>query len=69
MSDMYFYEKETMPDLDQLLIDVAASSMTDKAIDYARWDNANTDKQMCVIWDNALSDADKALLDIIISGI
>lgn len=69
MSTEYAYNKVSIVDLDQLLVDIAASAMTDKGVDYLRWDEnpPQAGDGLCVFWTLPLSGADKTLLDALVS--
>ena len=63
----YEYEnKITSPNLDDIHLDVSASDMVDKSIEYCRWDEKT--QLLKVIFTNELSSGDKNKLDIIISN-
>jgi len=63
----YFYEnKINSPNLDGIHSDVASSAMTDKAIEWCRWDKAT--ENLKVVFTNSLSAEDKTLLDTVISN-
>jgi len=62
---LYEYtNKTTMPNLDQIHLDVAASEMTDKTIEWCRWDEL-TDI-LKVVFTNTLIAGDKTILDAIV---
>lgn len=62
---LYEYtNKITMPNLDQIHLDVAASAMTDKIIEWCRWDEL-TDV-LKVTFTNELIAGDKTILDGIV---
>ena len=46
-------------------LDVESSAMTDKTIEWCRWDESTT--YLCVIFTNELTSEDKAILDQIIA--
>lgn len=56
--------KVTMPNLDQIHLDVAASEMTDKTIEWCRWDEATG--ILKIVFTNTLSAPDKTILDNIV---
>lgn len=56
--------KITMPNLDQIHLDVAASEMTDKAIEWCRWDEVT--EILKVVFTNELIAGDKTILDGIV---
>lgn len=69
----------TPPDVDQIHIDVANSTMTDKLISYCTWDKDDfvsgdppsiqrIGETLCVIFYNELSASDKTELDNIVSN-
>ena len=61
---LYEYtNKTTMPNLDQIHLDVASSEMTDKTIEWCRWDELT--EILKVIFTNELIVADKTILDTI----
>lgn len=59
--------KSTSPDLKGIHTAVGAGSMTDKTIDYCRWDKGadgpSGAETLIVVFDNELSGPDKTLLD------
>ena len=62
---LYEYtDKSTAPDLDQIHLDVVASEMTDKTIEWCRWDEL-TDI-LKIIFTNELIAGDKTILDAIV---
>ena len=63
----YHYSKATEPSLDKIHADVAASDMTDKSIQWCRWDEEEADLE--VVFQNELSTGDKAILDGIVAGV
>ena len=63
---MYNYTSIQAVDIHQIHIDVAASAMTDKTIEWCRWDEDNTTLQ--VEFTNVLSGADKTKLDTIVTN-
>jgi len=69
MTVEYIYNEPVMFDLDQLLLDIAASAMTDKAVDYARWDEDSSGTELCVFWPSALSAEDEILLNAVVAAI
>jgi len=56
----------TAPNLDGITDDVAASAMTDKNLEYCRWDQA--DEHLGVFWTGSLSGGDKTILDGIVAA-
>lgn len=56
----------TEPTLKQIHIDVAASSMTDKTIEYCVWDEDSA--SLKVTFTNTLSTSDKNELDTIVAN-
>jgi len=58
--------KATMPNLDQIHLDVAASAMTDKTIEWCRWDEAT--EVLKVVFTNELIAGDKTILDAIVTN-
>jgi hypothetical protein len=67
MSVNYEYvDKATSPDLTGIHDDVAASAMTDKNIEWCRWDEDI--QKLIVVWQDSLSAEDKALLDTIVQN-
>lgn len=63
----YIYEnKVNSPNLDQIHLDVASSDMTDKTIEWCRWDEDI--QKLKIIFTNELSVEDKTLLDTIVSN-
>jgi len=58
---LYEYtNKATAPGLDQIHLDVAASEMTDKTIEWCRWDELT--EILKVVFTNTLSAPDKTIL-------
>ena len=67
MSTVYDYTgKTTNPDAVQIQTDVAASAMTDKTIEWVRWDADVS--EVCISFTNALDGTDKTTLDTIVSN-
>ena len=65
MSVTYEYpNKETTPNLSNIHVDIGTSAMTDKNIDFCRWDQDTEILQ--VVWDDALDAGDKTILDAIV---
>lgn len=63
---LYEYSnKVTMPDLDQIHLDVATSEMTDKTIEWCRWDELT--EILKIVFTNTLSAPDKTILDGIVA--
>ena len=63
---IYEYQnKELSVNLTQIHLDVESSAMTDKTIEWCRWDESTT--YLCVIFTNELTSEDKAILDQIIA--
>jgi len=61
----YIYEnKVTSPNLDQIHQDVTNSAMSDKSIEWCRWDEAT--QNLKVVFTNSLSAGDKDILDNIV---
>ena len=54
------------PDTKQIHIDVGLSEMTDKNIEYCRWDEDT--EILKVYWTDELSSGDKGLLDTIVAN-
>jgi len=62
---LYEYtDKTSMPNLDQIHLDVAASEMADKTIEWCRWDEL-TDV-LKITFTNELITGDKTILDGIV---
>ena len=62
---LYEYtDKTNMPNLDQIHLDVASSAMTDKTIEWCRWDEL-TDI-LKVVFTTTLIAGDKTILDGIV---
>jgi len=62
---LYEYtDKTSMPNLDQIHLDVAASEMTDKTIEWCRWDEAT--EILKTVFTNELIVGDKTILDGIV---
>jgi len=62
---LYEYtDKVNMPDLDQIHLDVASSVMTDKTIEWCRWDELTN--ILKVVFTNTLIAGDKTILDAIV---
>lgn len=57
--------KTTAPDLDQIHTDVAASTMTNKNIQYCSWDEGTT--LLDIFYDVEVTGSDKTKLDTIIT--
>lgn len=71
MATTYTYtNKSKEPDLKQIHLDVAASLMSDKVIEWCRWDEGNDGlkETLQVVFTNELSDADKTKLDTIVTN-
>ena len=67
MSITYEYlDKITSPNLTGIHDDVIASAITDKNIEWCRWDEDIA--TLKVVWQDALSAEDKALLDGIVQS-
>jgi len=65
MSVDYKYDNKPTPqNLDKIHAEVATSAMTDKKIEWCRWDEETAILQ--VVWTDALGAADKAILDGIV---
>lgn len=63
----YKYEnKNASPNLDGIHLDVVASAMTDKNIEYCRWDEDIA--ELKVWWADSLSGGDKTILDTIVAN-
>lgn len=61
----YTYEnKVTSPNLDQIHQEIANSAMSDKSIEWCRWDEAS--KNLKIVFTNSLSAGDKTILDDIV---
>ena len=60
------------PNSAQIHVDVAASAMTDKSIEYCLWDkeitNGRDAEDLHVIFTNSLIQADKDILDTIVTN-
>jgi len=64
---LYEYtDKTTIPNLDQIHLDVASSEMVDKIIEWCRWDEL-TDI-IKVMFTNILIAGDKTILDTIVES-
>jgi len=62
----YDYENITeSPDLDAITLAISVSAMTDKNLDYLRWDESIA--TLHVAWQDELSAGDKAILDQIVA--
>jgi len=62
---LYEYtDKTSMPNLDQIHLDVASSEMTDKTIEWCRWDELTS--LLKVVFTNELIAGDKTILDGIV---
>jgi hypothetical protein len=69
LTEMVDYEYTNIadwPNLDGITSDVAASAMTDKSLEYCRWDE--DDEILQVIFTNDLSAGDKSILDTIVAN-
>lgn len=53
------------PDLDAIEIDIAASAMTNKTVDFMRWDQDG--ETLKIAFEVALSAGDKDILDAIVA--
>lgn len=63
----YLYNnKSTSPNLDQIHIDINDSSMTDKSIEWCRWDE--NIQILKIVFTNELSANDKNILDSIVDN-
>ena len=64
---IYIYENETTsPDLEQIKIDVLASDMTDKILEYSTWEKDS--EELKIIFTNTLDAGDKIILDEIVDS-
>jgi len=66
MVEYQYTDKTISPNLDQIHLDIAASTMTDKSVNYCRWDE--NDALLRIFFDNALSEDDKTALDTIVTN-
>jgi hypothetical protein len=55
----------TAPNLNQVHVDIAGSAMTDKNIEYCRWDETEAHVHVCM--QSELSGGDKTILDGIVA--
>jgi hypothetical protein len=63
---IYEYQnKDTSVNLTQIHLDVASSALTDKTIEWCRWDEST--KCLRIIFTNELTSEDKAILDQIVT--
>lgn len=69
MSTTYEYAVAYSPDLSSLEGSVAASAMTDKSVEYSRWDEENGSGSLCVTFTTALDAGDKTILDGIVDDV
>ncbi len=69
MSETYEYTVGYSPDLASLEGSVAASAMTDKSVEFSRWDEENGGGRLCVTFTNALDAGDKTILDGIVDDV
>jgi len=67
---IYHFSKpgQVSPDLTALKEAVLASAMTDKGIDFCRWDE-EPDGDLEVVFTNELGAGDKLILDGIVAGV
>lgn len=70
MATKYSYDEPVIFDLDQLLVDINASAMTDKGIEYSRWDAEPIveNEGLGTFWTNVLSGGDETILDSIVAA-
>lgn len=61
----YIYDKQVEPNLDNLQNDINLSSMTNKSIDYSRWDEK--DSLLKIYFLESLNEEDKPILDQIVN--
>lgn len=69
MSTTYEYAVTYCPSLSSLEGSIAASAMTDKSVEFSRWDEENGGGCLCVTFTNELDAGDKTILDGIVDDV
>lgn len=63
---IYYYTKQSNPDLDKIHTDVEGSDMTNKDLEWCRWDEKYN--RLMIVFIEELSSEDKSKLDLIIEN-